>query len=184
MTLHHVLRLASLPVALGLTAWLSGQGLAAENGAITIVLSEEPDIIDPCEASRSNVGRVVKQNITETLTEIDPDDGDQLLRRRDLLDLFDTTPDLSGNDIDISRYVRDGEDTDVQLYWRDFSDTTPGEELSQPVRDELCRVSIGAARDFLSRLEKQRRKLAGGSEAQRRNTARLQAWRASTTPGV
>ena len=48
---------------------------AAEEGEITIVLSEEPDIIDPCEASRSNVGRIVKQNITETLTEIDPDDG-------------------------------------------------------------------------------------------------------------
>ena len=40
-----------------------------------IVLSEEPDMVDPCEASRSNVGRIVKQNVTETLTEIDPDDG-------------------------------------------------------------------------------------------------------------
>jgi peptide/nickel transport system substrate-binding protein len=75
MSVHKALRLASLPVAMGLTAWLTGQGLAAEDGAITIVLSEEPDIIDPCEASRSNVGRIVKQNITETLTEIDPDDG-------------------------------------------------------------------------------------------------------------
>jgi peptide/nickel transport system substrate-binding protein len=75
MSLRNTLGLAGLSVALGLTAWLSGQALAAEGGAITIVLSEEPDIIDPCEASRSNVGRVVKQNITETLTEIDPDDG-------------------------------------------------------------------------------------------------------------
>ncbi|MGH6920186.1 MAG: ABC transporter substrate-binding protein, partial [Geminicoccaceae bacterium] len=75
MSVQKMLRLAGLPVAMGFTAWLSGQALAAENGAITIVLSEEPDIIDPCEASRSNVGRVVKQNITETLTEIDPDDG-------------------------------------------------------------------------------------------------------------
>ena len=64
MSLRNTLGLASLPVALGLTAWLSGQALAAEDGAITIVLSEEPDIIDPCEASRSNVGRVVKQNVT------------------------------------------------------------------------------------------------------------------------
>jgi len=47
----------------------------AQDRDITVVLSEEPDMIDPCEASRSNVGRVVKQNITETLTEIDPDDG-------------------------------------------------------------------------------------------------------------
>ena len=47
----------------------------AQDKSITIVLSEEPDIVDPCEASRSNVGRIVKQNVTETFTEIDPDDG-------------------------------------------------------------------------------------------------------------
>lgn len=36
-----------------------------------------------------------------------------VLRGRDLLDLFDTTPDLLGNDVDVSRYVRDRDDTDV-----------------------------------------------------------------------
>lgn len=61
-------------LALGAVATV-GPAMAQEAGAITVVLSEEPDIIDPCEASRSNVGRVVKQNITETLVEIDPDDG-------------------------------------------------------------------------------------------------------------
>jgi peptide/nickel transport system substrate-binding protein len=50
-------------------------GVQAQDKSITIVLSEEPDIVDPCEASRSNVGRIVKQNITETFTEIDPKDG-------------------------------------------------------------------------------------------------------------
>ena len=60
---------------MGLTAWLSGHALAAEEGKITIVMPEEPDIVDPCHASRSNIGRVVKQNVAETLTEIDPDDG-------------------------------------------------------------------------------------------------------------
>jgi CRISPR-associated endonuclease/helicase Cas3 len=29
-----------------------------------------------------------------------------VLRRRDLLDLFDTTPDLSGYDLDVSRFIR------------------------------------------------------------------------------
>ena len=42
---------------------------------LTVVLSEEPDIVDPCEATRSNVGRIVKQNVSETLVEIDPKDG-------------------------------------------------------------------------------------------------------------
>ncbi len=47
----------------------------AQAKEITVVLSEEPDVIDPCEATRSNVGRIVKQNIAETLVEIDPKDG-------------------------------------------------------------------------------------------------------------
>ena len=42
---------------------------------ITIVIAEEPDIVDPCEATRSVVGKIVKQNVAETLTEINPDDG-------------------------------------------------------------------------------------------------------------
>lgn len=42
---------------------------------VTIVLSEELDIVDPCEASRSNVGRVVLQNVAETITELNPVEG-------------------------------------------------------------------------------------------------------------
>ncbi|MBT3361242.1 MAG: peptide ABC transporter substrate-binding protein [Rhodospirillales bacterium] len=47
-------------------------GAEAAGKIVTVVLSEEPDVIDPCESTRSNVGRIVKQNITETLTFIDP----------------------------------------------------------------------------------------------------------------
>jgi peptide/nickel transport system substrate-binding protein len=75
MRIHHAGALAVLTLAAAMTALPTGAPRAAEDGEITIVLSEEPDIIDPCEASRSNVGRIVKQNVTETLTEIDPDDG-------------------------------------------------------------------------------------------------------------
>ncbi len=38
-----------------------------------------------------------------------------VLRRRDLVELFDTLPDLSGNDIDVARFIRDDEDLDVQV---------------------------------------------------------------------
>jgi peptide/nickel transport system substrate-binding protein len=73
MRTHQAGLVALLALALG---WLvPGVAAAAEDGEIVVVLSEEPDIVDPCEASRSNVGRIVKQNVTETLTEIDPDDG-------------------------------------------------------------------------------------------------------------
>ena len=75
MRTHPMAGLAALPLAVALASLAPGVVAAAEEGAITIVLSEEPDMVDPCEASRSNVGRIVKQNVTETLTEIDPDDG-------------------------------------------------------------------------------------------------------------
>jgi len=42
---------------------------------VTIVLSEELDVVEPCMASRSNIGRVVLQNISETLTELDTGGG-------------------------------------------------------------------------------------------------------------
>jgi CRISPR-associated endonuclease/helicase Cas3 len=72
-----------------------------------------------------------------------------VIRRRDLLDLFDTTPDLCGQDLDISRYIRDGEDSDVQFFWRDIK--TPSDKEAPPERLELCRVSIGDAKKFLDK---------------------------------
>lgn len=41
------------------------------NTDVTIVLSEELDLVEPCMATRSNIGRVVMENINETLTELD-----------------------------------------------------------------------------------------------------------------
>jgi CRISPR-associated endonuclease/helicase Cas3 len=79
-----------------------------------------------------------------------PFEHKHVLRRCDLLDLFDTTPDLSGNDIDIQRFVRgDDPETDVQAFWRDIPDHGPTRAEPAPRRDELCSVPIGKARDFL-----------------------------------
>lgn len=41
-----------------------------------------------------------------------------VIRRKDLHELFDTTPDLAGADLDISRFIRDQDDADVQVFWR------------------------------------------------------------------
>ncbi len=92
-----------------------------------------------------------------------------VLRRRDLLELFDTTADLSGDDIDVSRYVRDANDTDVQFYWRHF-ESEPDGTLPPPQRDELCRVSVHSARQFATKLDQRYRK------DKARNTP-LGAWR-------
>lgn len=63
-------RMASVAVA----ATVAGQALAQDD-PVTIVLSEELDVVEPCMASRSNIGRVILQNISETVTELDPAEG-------------------------------------------------------------------------------------------------------------
>lgn len=77
-----------------------------------------------------------------------------VIRRRDLVDLFDTTPDLCGQDIDISRYIRDGDDSDVQFFWRKVAGDAPTADELPPDRNEICRVSVGDARNFLKKAEK------------------------------
>jgi CRISPR-associated endonuclease/helicase Cas3 len=72
-----------------------------------------------------------------------------VLRRKDLVELFDTTPDLAGHDLDISRYIRDGEDNDVHVFWRDLEDKPPPPELAGPSALELCRVPLARFRQFL-----------------------------------
>ncbi len=54
----------------------TGMAVADGHTAVTIVLSEELDLVEPCQATRSNVGRVIKQNVAETMTEIDPVSGE------------------------------------------------------------------------------------------------------------
>lgn len=43
----------------------------AGSGPIKIVLPEEADLLEPCMATRSNIGRVIMQNVNETLTVLD-----------------------------------------------------------------------------------------------------------------
>lgn len=74
-----------------------------------------------------------------------------VVRRRDLLGLFDTTPDLEGNDIDVSRYIRADQDRSIYVFWRHIPVEVPRPvEQPEPNRAELCPVPIGEARDFLS----------------------------------
>jgi CRISPR-associated endonuclease/helicase Cas3 len=71
-----------------------------------------------------------------------------VLRRCDLLDLFDTSPDLSGNDLDVSRFIRATDEKDAYLAWREWDGEGPppaGPELHDA---ELCPVPIGDIREF------------------------------------
>lgn len=76
-----------------------------------------------------------------------------VIRRRDLLDLFDTEPDLSGFDVDVSLYVRDASDVDVRLFWRDIpaKGAPEGSEAAPPSRHELCPAAMASVRTLMKR---------------------------------
>jgi CRISPR-associated endonuclease/helicase Cas3 len=80
----------------------------------------------------------------------DPLPAIHILRRKDLIELFDTTPDLTGWDIDVGRYIREDEDRDVQVFWRTLNtdkNQEPDETIS-PQSQELVRVSVSNFKKF------------------------------------
>jgi CRISPR-associated endonuclease/helicase Cas3 len=72
-----------------------------------------------------------------------------LLLRREFDELFDTTPDLTGADLDISRFIRSGEERDLQVFWIDLADGESPGARRHPHRRELCAVPFLTARDWL-----------------------------------
>lgn len=89
---------------------------------------------------RAMTGRELAEQQVSTTRPIHP-----VLRRRDLLDLFDTAPDLAGNDIDVSPFIRDAADRTVSVAWRDLK--TP--DMPTVHRSELCQAPIADVRDML-----------------------------------
>jgi CRISPR-associated endonuclease/helicase Cas3 len=80
-------------------------------------------------------------------------------RDKDLFDLFDTTPDLTGADVDVSRYIREGEELDVQVFWRDLSNDEKPERKERPHRRELCTVPFHRFQEFAREALKQRHRI-------------------------
>lgn len=73
-----------------------------------------------------------------------------LLLRREVDDLFDTTPDLTGADLDVSRFIRSGEERDCVVAWVavDKREQAPSESV-QPPSEALCPVPFLRARSWL-----------------------------------
>ncbi|MEP1078610.1 CRISPR-associated helicase Cas3' [Leptolyngbya sp. PL-A3] len=97
-------------------------------------------------------------------------------RQHDLLQLFDTSTDLAGHDIDISSFIREADETNVAIAWREWTDDKPPADMSAIQQQELCRVSIGRAREFFSKLKNQKAWVRDG----------LRGWQEATTlyPGM
>ena len=125
---------------------------AAKDDRIAEVLAL-PYSVDDMKAARERL-----QLLTDVAPANLPPPGNielprRVIRRKDLDDLFDTDPDLTGFDVDISPYVRDAEETDVRVFWRDLSDI--GDDPPRPYAEELCTVPVGAAAEWLKKTRKQ-----------------------------
>lgn len=95
-------------------------------------------------------GRVLTtRELAELVIDGPPPAESQVLRRRDLIRLFDTTPDLGGNDLDIGPYLRDGDDLDAQVCWRPLDDERQPVNPSAPTPPELCAVPVAELRAWL-----------------------------------
>ncbi len=92
-----------------------------------------------------------EQAHAELVSRLFPYSPKHLLLRRELEELVDTTPDLSGADLDISRFIRSGEERDVLVFWREVESRTTPELAVKAMREELCAVSIGDARTWLAK---------------------------------
>ncbi|MDE2718975.1 MAG: CRISPR-associated helicase Cas3', partial [Chloroflexota bacterium] len=73
-------------------------------------------------------------------------DADHLtvIRRRDVVGLFDTTPDLSGSYLDVSQYVRGTDETGVSVFWRDVPEGGPDAGKPKVQHDEIVSVPLGS----------------------------------------
>ncbi|MEU2108733.1 DEAD/DEAH box helicase [Streptomyces sp. NPDC019507] len=103
---------------------------------------EQEDVETAVEALTSLEGTWVTSTMLQEMPVVPKPVVHPVLRRRDLLQLFDTMPDLSGADIDVSQWIRDGQDTTAQVAWRGLPDGRPGEREAFPARDELCAAPV------------------------------------------
>ncbi|MHB8695250.1 MAG: type I-G CRISPR-associated helicase/endonuclease Cas3g, partial [Solirubrobacteraceae bacterium] len=129
-----------------------------EQGEVLWLDSGEPDRktaapYRPEDVSRARlalgelVGRSASPATLEALDVPETRDEPDVLRRRDLLDLFDTAPDLSGLDVDVSRFIRDDEERNVSVFFRDLPTGQPADDEAAPDRDELVAVPVHQVRD-------------------------------------
>ncbi|HWY89634.1 MAG TPA: type I-U CRISPR-associated protein Csx17 [Solirubrobacteraceae bacterium] len=94
------------------------------------------------------VGQSVSPNLLNQIEVRTRSEASATLRRRDLIDLFDTAPDLSGMDVDVSRFIREDDERSISVFFRDVGDDRNATAV-QPAaeRDELVQVPIDSFED-------------------------------------
>jgi CRISPR-associated endonuclease/helicase Cas3 len=130
--------------------WIDIPTDGAEKAAIALALPYAPQELEPARERLRQLGEVSPKSLEAF--RLDLDGSWQVLRRKDLYQLFDTDPDLTGFDVDVSPYVRGADDSDVRVFWRALADVKAGPqgvEARGPDRDEICAVPIAQAKTWL-----------------------------------
>lgn len=110
---------------------------------------EQDDLAESRSALAALQGRSVAPSDLPLIDLAQPQS--EVIRRRDVVDLFDTAPDLSGTDVDVSRYIRNQGDQDLHVFWRDLPQgAAPSSDIAAPARGELCPAPVGELRTFLA----------------------------------
>ena len=140
-------------------------GLAKVPSVIVVDVELESDTCIPYEvddlvAAKEKLNGIQDARISDLPEVEDKMIAHHVIRRRDVLNLFDTTPDLAGLDIDISPYVRSGNNLDVEVFWRSWDGEKPGDVKSKPSSNEVCHVSMSMFRDYLGKSQKGQRRMA------------------------
>lgn len=87
----------------------------------------------------------------EALRALYPFAPSHLFLRREYDELFDTTPDLTGADLDIGRFIRSGEELDCYVCWETWERSVAPDDSFQPHRDALCPVPVHRARQWIQK---------------------------------
>jgi len=131
----------------GSVRWIDipSDNLTNDKEAKTLSAPYTPQELRTCRNRISNLSDACSSNLPPS----EPDDftNQFVIRSKDICDLYDIDPDLTGFDVDISPYIRDSEDTDIEVFWRDLSNKQ--QEQPMPVREELCAIPIGRAKNWL-----------------------------------
>ncbi len=105
----------------------------------------QPDVDASCAQLRALDGRATTGEDLLACTVAVTRGQVAVLRRTDFIGLFDTSPDLSGADVDVAPYVRDADDLDAEVTWANWTpgeDGAPDPEVKAPPAGYRCRVPL------------------------------------------
>ena len=132
----------------GSVIWVDVGGRSEDTAPYT------PEEVEPARTLMRGLegGSVGPTDLEDTEVFIGDADHPSVLRKRDVVGLFDTSPDLSGSYLDVSRYVRGGDEREVSVFWRELNGSEPGPNESRPRQFEVVSVPLGRSVDEYMRV--------------------------------